>query len=119
VSVRTALFVLGYITAAAYVVGGALGAWWPGHWDDAPASDQVIWGVLLVGGGILVLIGVRLIERSPRWGAILVSVGAVAGALVLFWTLVVPLAAGALAVLSVVYGRRLAELPSSASETRA
>lgn len=118
-SVRSALFWLGGVTGVAYLLAGALGGWWPGHWDDAPAADQVIWIVLLVGGGVAILAGLRVIERSPRWGAILVSVGAVAGALVLFWTVIVMLVAVALAVLSVAYGRRLAEPPTSASDTSA
>lgn len=118
-SVRSALFWLGGLTGVAYVLAGVLGGWWPGHWDDAAAGDQIIWIVLLVGGGVALLAGLRLIERSPRWGAILVSVGAVAGALVLFWTVIVVVVAVALAVLSVVYGRRLAEPPPSASDTRA
>jgi hypothetical protein len=118
VNVRTALFWLGTITGIAYVVVGALGAWWPDHWDDAAASDQILWGVLLVGGGVALLAGLRIIERSPRWGAILVAVGAVAGALVIFWTVIVILVAVTLAVLGVVYARRLAS-PSTASDTRA
>lgn len=97
---------------------GALGAWWPGHWDDAAASDQVLWGVLLVGGGAALLAGLRIIERSPRWGAILVAVGAVAGALVIFWTVIVIVVALTVAVLAVVYARRLAS-PSTASDTSA
>ena len=115
--VRTALFGLGYVTAVAYLLAGGLGAWWPGHWDDAPAFDQVIWGVLLVGGGLSIVAGLRSFERSPRWGAVLVSVGAAAGALVLFWTVIALAAAVALAALSVAYGRRLAE--PSASDTSA
>ena len=35
----------GTITGIAYLVIGALGAWWPGHWD-ARAIDQIIWGAL-------------------------------------------------------------------------
>jgi hypothetical protein len=118
VNVRTALFWLGTITGVAYLVIGALGAWWPGHWDDAAAIDQVLWGALLVGGGMALLAGLRIIDRSPPWGAILVAVGAVAGALVIFWTLIVILVAVTLAVLAVVYARRLAS-PSTASDTRA
>jgi hypothetical protein len=109
VNVRTALFGLGYATAAGYVLAGALGAWWPGHWDEAPAFDQVLWGVMLVGGGILIVAGLRIFERNPRWGAILVSVGAAAGALVAFWTGAAVVVAVALATLSVSYGRQLAE----------
>ena len=117
-NVRTALFWLGTITGVAYLGIGALGAWWPGHWDDAAASDQILWGALLIGGGVALLAGLRIIERTPRWGAILVAVGAVAGALVIFWTVIVILVAVTLAVLAFVYARRLAS-PSTASDTRA
>ena len=117
-NVRTVLFGLGTITGIAYLVIGALGAWWPGHWDDAAASDQIAWGVLLVGGGVAVLAGLRIIDSSPRWGAILIGVGAVAGALVIFWTVIVLVVAVTLAVLAVIYARRPAE-PSTASDTRA
>jgi hypothetical protein len=82
------------------------------------ASDQVLWGALLIGGGVALLAGLRIIERTPRWGAILVAVGAVAGALVIFWTVIVILVAVTLAVLAVVYARGLAS-PSTASDTRA
>ena len=99
---RTWLFGLGTVTGIVYLAAGVLGAWWPGHWDDAPASDQVIWAVL------------RLIERSPWLGAVLVSVGAVAGALVVFWTIIVLAVAVALVVLSVVYARRASAEPTAA-----
>jgi hypothetical protein len=67
---------------------------------------------------VALLAGLRIIERTPRWGAILVAVGAVAGALVIFWTVIVILVAVTLAVLAVVYARGLAS-PSTASDTRA
>jgi hypothetical protein len=118
VNVRTALFWLGTITGVAYLVIGALGAWWPGHWDDAAASDQILWGALLIGGGVVLLAGLRIIERTPWWGAILVAVGAVAGALVIFWTVIVILVAVTVAVLALIYAPRLAS-PSTASDTRA
>ena len=117
-NVRTALFWLGTITGVAYLVIGALGAWWPGHWDDAAAIDQIIWGALLIGGGVALLAGLRIIERTPRWGAIFIAVGAVAGALVIFWTVIVILVAVTVAVLALIYARRLAS-PSTASDTRA
>lgn len=117
-NVRSALFWLGTITGIAYLLIGAFGAWWPGHWDDAAASDQILWGALLMGGGVALLAGLRIIERSPRWGAILVAVGAVAGALVIFWTVIVIVVALTVVVLAVVYARRLGS-PSTASDTRA
>ena len=33
---------LGVFTAVAYLIVGVAGAIWPGHWDDAPASDQIV-----------------------------------------------------------------------------
>ena len=116
-NVRTALFWLGTVTGIAYLVIGVLGAWWPGHWDDAAASDQIM-GSPPRRGGAAVLAGLRIIDSSPRWGAILVAVGAVAGALVIFWTVIVIVVALTVAVLAVVYARRLAP-PSTASDTRA
>ena len=78
---------LGMFTGVAYLIVGVAGAIWPGHWDDAAASDQIIWAVLLVAGGLLVLTGLRLLRSAPARGATLVSLGAVIGALPIFWAL--------------------------------
>jgi hypothetical protein len=67
-----------------------------------------MWVVLGVGGGILVLGGLGLLPRSPIAGATLISLGAVLGALPIFWALLPLLLALALIVLSVVYARRAA-----------
>ncbi len=103
-----ALFWLGLFVGVAYVIVGIAGGIWPGHWDDAPASDQIAWVVLGVGGGILVLGGLRLLPRSPTAGATLISLGAILGALPIFWALLPLLLALALIVLSVLYARRAA-----------
>ena len=102
------LFIFGWIVGIAYIAAGIAGGIWPGHWDDAPASDQIIWIVLLVTGGLLILAGLRGFPRSPWAGAALVSVGAILGGLVLFWTIVVLVAAIVLIVWSVVAARRTA-----------
>ena len=34
---------LGMFTGVAYLIVGVAGAIWPGHWDDAAASDQIVW----------------------------------------------------------------------------
>jgi di/tricarboxylate transporter len=117
--VRRALFGLGWFAAAAYVLAGVVGGVWS-RWDEASASDQIVWVVLLVGGGLMLAIGLRRFETSPWVGTALVSVGALAGALVLLWTLLVPLIAIALVVLGVVHARRLAaaddvHMPAAAS----
>jgi hypothetical protein len=103
-----ALFGLGMFTGVAYLVVGVAGAIWPGHWDDAAASDQIIWAVLLIAGGLLVLAGVRLLHRAPARGGTLVSIGAVVGALPIFWALLPLLLAVALVVLSVLHAGRAA-----------
>lgn len=109
------LFWLGGVTGIVYLLAGVLGGWWPGHWDDASASDQVVWIALLVGGGIALLAGLRLIDRSRWAGAALISAGALVGALPIFWTGIVLLAAVALVVLSVLYARRLSAARSRAA----
>ena len=104
------LFGLGTFAGVAYIIVGIAGAIWPGHWDDAAASDQIIWAVFLVAGGVLILGGLRLVRRSPIGGAALVSIGAVLGALPIFWALLPLLVAVTLIVLSVVYARRASAL---------
>ena len=100
-----ALLALGLFAGLAYLVVGVAGAIWPGHWDEAAASDQILWAVFLVVGGLLVLAGLRLLQRAPGRGATLVSIGAVLGALPIFWALLPLLLAIALVVLSVLYAR--------------
>lgn len=101
-----ALFGLGAVAGVAFILVGIAGGIWPGHWDDSPASDQILWVAFGVGGGVAVLAGLRVLQRSPWGGAALVSLGAVAGALPVFWALLPLLVAIALVVLSVLYARR-------------
>lgn len=103
-----ALLGLGMFTAIAYLIVGVAGAIWPGHWDDAAASDQILWAVFLIAGGLLVLAGLRLLRRAPARGATVLSIGAVLGALPIFWALLPLLLAVALIVLSVLHARRAA-----------
>ncbi len=102
------LVVLGFFTAVAYVLVGIIGAFSISHWDEASASDQILWGSLLVGGGILIFAGLRISRRSPWGGFALISIGALAGALPIFWTLIAVVVAIALVVLSFLYARRVA-----------
>ena len=95
-------------TGIAYLVVGVAGAIWPGHWDEAAASDQIVWAVFLIVGGLLVLAGLRLLHHAPARGATLVSLGAVLGAPPIFWALLPLLLAISLLVLSVLYARRAA-----------
>ena len=105
-TVEKVLVVLGAFVAAAYVIIGIIGGLLASHWEEASTSDRVIWSVLLVGGGILLFLGLRMSRRSPWLGAALISIGAVVGALPIFWTLIAIVVAVVLVVLSVIYARR-------------
>lgn len=60
---------------------------------------------LLLGGAALMIVG--QLAASSRWlSATLVSVGAVAGGLLLFWTIIVPVAVAAVTACSIALARR-------------
>ena len=107
-SLRTTTMWLGWFLATAYVVVGVAGVIWPGHWDEANALDQILWGVFLISGGVLLIAGLRLLDASPGRAAGLLSVGALVGALPIFWTLLPLVLAVVLIVLSVRNARRAA-----------
>jgi hypothetical protein len=106
VTVEKGLVVLGTITGVVYVLAGIITGIWPSFWDDSSTGDRIGWIALLVGGGVLLLAGLRMSIRSPWPAAVLISVGAVAGALATFWTVVAPIVAITLVVLSILYARR-------------
>lgn len=101
-----ALLRLGWVAAIIYLGFGLVFGFLPSHWDEASLTDQVLYIVFLVGGGLLLIAGLRLFSGSPVVGAVLVSIGGLAGAAPLFWTLLLPLVAIALIVLSVLDVRR-------------
>jgi sulfite exporter TauE/SafE len=103
---QRALFGLGYFAAFAYLVVGIVGGLAGSHWDESSSGDRIFWVVFSIGGALLLLAGLRVIARSPWPGAALVSIGALAGALPIFWTGVALVVALALVALSVVYARR-------------
>ena len=104
-TLEKALVVLGFFTAVAYALVGIIGGLSLSHWDEASAGDQILWVALLVGGAILIIAGLRISRRSPWGGAALISIGALAGALPIFWTVVALLVAVTLVVLSILYAR--------------
>ena len=106
-AVRKALFVLGTLAGAAYILVGIIVGALPDVWEDTETGGRVTWIVFLVGAGVLVLLGLRIFDRSPRSGAVLVSLGALIGGLILAWSVAAPLVAIALIALSIVCARRL------------
>jgi hypothetical protein len=107
VTIEKILVVLGTFVAVAYVLIGIIGGILPSHWEEASgASDRIVWIVLLVGGGVPLFLGLRMSRRSPWLGAALISIGAVAGALPIFWTILALVLAVTLVVLSMIYARR-------------
>ncbi len=98
---------LGNVLAVGYLAAG-IGGWI----GDVADGDLAFWLAFLVGGGVLLLAG--LYANVPRPIALLLAVvGALAGALALIWTIVVPLLAIAFAFLLVTRSRRNAATASA------
>ena len=93
---------LAILLVAVYTIVGFVGLFA----DIEPTRDRVIFVVLLWGGAFLVLAGLATFASSRWLSAVLVSAGAAAGALAMFWSILVPVAAIALAVLSVIRARQ-------------
>jgi hypothetical protein len=104
---RNGLTVLGTLAGAAFILVGVIVGAIPSVWEDTATGGRVFWIVFLVGAGVLVLGGLRIFDRAPRAGALLVCLGAIVGGLILAWSIAAPIAAIALVVLSVVCARRV------------
>ena len=98
--------VLAVVLGVGYIAAGVLGAAFEA--TDGDRSDLAFWLVFLVGGGALVLIGSFVLGSRPVLSAVLTSVGALAGAVAVFWSVIVPVLALALVVLSIARARRVA-----------
>jgi hypothetical protein len=82
---------LGVLLGVGYIVAGIVG--WIADVSDGDGSDLVFWLVFLCGGGLVLLAGLFRVT-APRWlSVLLVAIGAVAGALALVWTVIVPILA--------------------------
>jgi FtsH-binding integral membrane protein len=74
--------------------------------------DTVLWVSFLGVGALLILLGHRKSHTSPPLAALLVSLGAAAGALPLFWSVLVPLACAVVIALSVAIARQASSAPA-------
>ncbi len=105
--ITTTILVVGGVAAIVYLAAGIIGGI-AMDWDESSGGDRAAWIVLLTGGGVLLLAGLWAVRNASAWlAAALVSVGAVAGAVAVFWSILAPLGAIALVVLSVVRARRV------------
>jgi len=104
---RKALFVLGALAGAVYILVGIIVGALPSVWEETETGGRVAWIIFVTGAGVLLLLGLRIFDRAPRSGAALVSVGALIGGLVLIWSVVAPVAAIALIALSIACARRV------------
>jgi hypothetical protein len=68
--------------------------------DPIDTEAVVYWFVALCGGGTLVLLGSFVITR-PGWALAAVVLGCLMGMIATIWTLVLPVAALALVILSI------------------
>jgi hypothetical protein len=94
---------LGLLLGVGYLAAGIGG--WIGDVTDGDNGDLVVWLLLLVGGGALLLLGL-LATGLPRGAALALQiVGALAGALALLWSILVPILAIVFVVLTVLQAR--------------
>ena len=111
--ISTATRVLAAVLGVGYIAGGVVGAAFDVTGGDG--SDLAFWLVFLVGGGAIVLIGTFALGSRPVPSAALTTIGALAGAVAVFWSVIVPVLAVALALLSIVRSRRAAAAGRSVS----
>jgi hypothetical protein len=89
----------------------------PSNWEEASTSAQLVFVALAVAGSLVLALGLWLFQRSPWLGVALVSIGAILGALPLFWMVVPMLLAVALVVLSIVHARRSTAVAQPRTQT--
>jgi hypothetical protein len=111
--IATATQVLAAVLGVGYIAAGLVGAALDSTGGDG--SDLAFWLAFLVGGGALVLIGTFLLGSRPALSAALTSVGALAGAVAVFWSVIVPVLALVLVVLCIARARRASDASRSVS----
>jgi hypothetical protein len=94
---------LGLLLGVGYLAAGIGG--WIGDVTDGDNGDLVFWLLFLVGGGALLLLGLLATGLPPRATLALQIVGALAGALALLWSILVPILAIVFVVLTVLQAR--------------
>jgi hypothetical protein len=107
---RTVFIIAAFVGAVSLAFG--LGMVLFGDWDST--ADRIIFGVLTIGGSLLISAGLFGLQRRPWLAALAISVGGLTCALALFWTLLLPLLTIALIPLTVVRAARVPAEPAAA-----
>ena len=105
--IANAIKVLAAVLGVGYIAAGVVGAAVDATGGDG--SDLAFWLAFLVGGGGLVLIGAFGLGSRPLLSAVLTSVGALAGAVAVFWSVIVPVLALVLVVLCIAGAHRASD----------
>ena len=100
------------------VLGGAEVASRVSSSEPIDADAVTFWAFSLCGGGSLILIGRFLVTRPPWVSIGLVGVGCLAGMVATAWTLVLPVVAGTLFVVTAVERSEPVVPPAAASPDR-
>jgi peptidoglycan/LPS O-acetylase OafA/YrhL len=79
--VAMAAYLIALVLAVGYAAAGIVG--WIADVTDGDGSDLAFWLLLLLGGAALILFGLFGVARWSWASVVLVSVGAIAGALAL------------------------------------
>jgi hypothetical protein len=104
------LRIVGWCTAALFVAMGIAEA----TYANGTRAHQTLFFIALTLFAVLIVVGIRLLERRPWLGAGLASLGAVLGGISLFWTVAALLLAIAIVWLSVVCALRFSNQTISA-----
>ncbi len=97
------LVVGGLLALAAAVVGLLVGL--GEDWDSR--SERALWFVLTLGGAALLAASLWYASRAPSvTAAALIVIGALICGFVVFWSIVMPIAATAVAVMTITWARR-------------
>lgn len=103
--VGQAAVVLAGLLIVVYLVGAIGGGLFFDWDDDGGDGDRAFWIGFLLGGTALLAVGLWVGRRSPWLTVILFTLGAAAGAVVVFWSVIIPIVAIALVVLAVMWAR--------------
>jgi hypothetical protein len=69
--------------------------------------------LLLVGGGVLILAGLFVLTSPPALSIVVGAIGAIPGALALFWSVIVPILALIFIALLIIRARQSGPAPAS------